>query len=183
MEPPAERLLALLLFQQLSQHPPQDEVVDDDKIFSLPLPPPIQCSSSLCSGNTELFATSTGKSLSFQQMWRYSTELHEQDVFCRPSAAPVECSEYAGDYSSYLGTIEELHTASFETILAPLPLQQLSQEQPNNEDDGETVTQFCLRAPVRECSGVDPQKLFVVSTSIDETSFNEAKSVLVCNNR
>ena len=195
MEPPAaysDRLSALLLFQQLSQHSPQDAVVNDDKqIFSMPSPPPIQCSNCssrpLCSGSTELLATSTGKSLPLQQMRRYWKTLREQDVSCRQRAArqAVQCSEDGECSTSYLGTTKELTPG---TVSTPLPFQHLFQDPPH--DEKETVpTYFVLRAPVQECSaGTDPWQAqgsteFAVSTSIEEANFNEAKCLLICNKR
>ena len=186
-EPPAaysDRLSALLLFQQLSQHSPKDAIVNDDKqIFSTPSPPPIRCSSRpLCSGSTELLVTST---LPFQQMRRYWKTLREQDqdyaVSCRPRAAwPVKCSE-DGECSSYLGTTKELPPG---TVSTPLPFQHLFQDPPH--DDEETVPTYFLRAPVQECSGMDhagSDEQFAALTSIEETNFNEAQSLLVCNRR
>ena len=172
MEPPAARLSGLLSFQQLT---PQLEVqaipVDYEEFLLMPSRAPVRCSSSVCSGNTEQFATNSGTLLSFQ-MWHCRNALHDMQRLSG-LGAPVQCSDDGGECRE---TTEELSTASYSERV-PAPLQPF--QDPLCYDQEMT----CLRAPVQECcSGADPgsHEQFAVSDSIQEMNFNKEKSVLVC---
>ena len=176
MEPPAARLSGLLSFQQLTpQLEAQAIPVDYEEFLLMPTRASVRCSSSLCSGNIEQFATNSGTLLSFQ-MLHCRNALHDMQRL--GLGAPVQCS----DNGKCRGTMEELSTASYSERV-PAPLQPF-QDPPRC--DQEIGIQFCLRAPVQECcSGADPgsHEQFAVPDSMQEMNFNKEKSVLVCNKR
>ena len=162
-----------LFFHQLEpRFEAQVTQVEDEEIASMPSQAPVRCSSSFCSGNMQPFVTSSGRSFEMRRYWKTVT-LHEpqdMDVFPVPED---ECS-------SYLETTVELSTPCLGRVSAPLPFQQLFQD-----DHEETVaTRSCLgEEPVQVCNPAGSHEQFAVSNSTEEMNFIKRKSLLVCNNR
>lgn len=171
MDSPAElreKLSGPLLFQKLTQH--EQEAVtlqrDDDEDAawnsSVSLREPVPCSSR-CSGNAEVFATSSGEMLSIKKA----------ACSVAPCAAPV-ATECRCRYSS---TIKELAaTACVGIMQAPAPSSgQLSKLQdPPHED------QTSLREPFPwQC--FDNHQQFVTVSCIQEVGYNDEKSEIICN--
>ena len=151
---------------------------------------PVECSSSFCAGNTEVFATSSGRLLPMQCILHEQEDANDEGT----TPPPVQCSTDDGSCSGMMASAG---------CIVPVPSVQLFQGPAHEDDDEETEphlreavqlfqdpahedddeeTESYLREAVQECSSNSTEEQFAVSSSIPEMNFDITKSELVCGN-